>query len=507
MDPAVPERVNCNLRDRLVVRTSGANAYDVIVFAFGYRLASGIRLKRPRVAVCRIRKKRIGSISFPRKMHMPKHGYIVFVLVFELAGCEATTLPHTISAVRPAAPLHSSRNAPQTIAMTHLSNFEDIGQDGHRTKVSWQSMSAYLTADEPSSPTESDLAAAAGERVGWYSDVAILHASDALFTSDETTFAHDCGGNRITSAYAGQTIYLTDPHSTHLLRLWIAQARNVVDESGYHADYVDADSVDDLRKFAARPCNNAGHTGFDEYEWTHATAQMYAAFEQRTGLAILANALYTPSPNGGHRISPGIALAFAVWGEMTEECYADTEGSGVNPGPAESAWTAQETAEIAIMATGKNWFCSGDYENGTDAAAAIPERMYQLASFLLTYQPAQASLKQPWLTGSNFRQNKETHLVALDPVAPQPTDISGLMTPSGVFAREYAACYLSGVLAGPCVAIVNPMKTAALARGYDNYTHTLAVTGSDPFDGGTIRVNGPAAPSLLPPVSGYILFP
>jgi hypothetical protein len=447
-------------------------------------------------------------IIFLRKMRMSKSGYLVFVLAFALAGCEATALPHAKSPVRPATTsLHAVRNAPQTIAMTHVANFEDIGQDGHRTNISWSAISPYLTADEPNNPAQSDEAAAAGESVGWYTDVAILRASDALFTSDETTFAHDCGGNRITSVYGGQTIYLMDPHSTHLLRLWIAQARNAVDESGYHADYVDADSVDDLRKFADRPCNNAAHTGFDEYEWTHATAQMYATFEQRTGLVILANALYTPTPNGGRRISPGIAIAPAVWGEMTEECYADTEGSGVNPGPADSMWTAQETAEIAIMATGKNWFCSGDYENGTNAAVAIPERMYQLASFLLTYQPAQAYLRQPWVTGSNFRQNKESHLVALDPVVPQPTDISGLMTSSGVYAREYQACYVSGVLAGPCVAIVNPSKAAALARGYTSYTHTLAVTGSDPFDGGMIRTNGPSAPALLPPVSAYILFP
>jgi hypothetical protein len=441
-------------------------------------------------------------------MRMPKSGYIVFVLAFALSGCDASALPRANSPVRPATiSVHAASNAPQTTTMTHVANFEDIGQDGHRTKVSWPAISPYLTSDEPNSPAQSNEAAAAGERVGWYSDVAILRASDALFTTDETTFAHDCGGNRITSSYEGQTVYLTDPHSTHLLRLWIAQARNAIEQNGYHADYVDADSVDDLRKFVARPCNNSAHTGFDDSEWAHATAQMYASFEQRTGLAILANALYTPSPNGGHRISPGIAIAPFVWGEMTEECYADTDGSGVNPGPGESMWVAQENAEIAIMATGKNWFCSGDYENGTNSAAAIPERMYQLASFLLTYKPGQAYLKQPWVTGSNFRQNKETHLVALDPVMPQPTDVSNLMTSSGLYAREYGACYISGVLAGPCVAIVNPSKSAALARGYAGYTHTLAVTGTDPFDGGTIRTDGPSAPTLLPPVSAYILFP
>jgi hypothetical protein len=439
---------------------------------------------------------------------MPKSGYIVFVLAFVLTGCDATALPRAHAASRPAmTSQRAPRDAPQTIAMTHIANFEDLGQDSHRTNISWSAISPYLTADEPNSAAQSNEAAAAGERVGWYTDVAILRAGDELFTTDETTFAHDCTGSRITSTYDGQTVYMMDPHSAHLLRLWVAQARNAVGQSGYHADYVDADSVDDLRKFAARPCNNSAHSGFDEYEWTHATAQMYATFEQRTGLVILANALYTPMPNGGHRISPGIGIAPSVWGEMTEECYADTDGSGVNPGPADGTWTAEENAEIAILATGKSWFCSGDYENGTNAAAAIPERLYQLASFLLTYQPGQAYLKQPWVTASNFRQNKETHLVALDPVVPQPTDISGLMTSSGVYAREYGACYVSGVLAGPCVAIVNSGKTAALARGYAAYTHTLAVTGTDPFDGGTIRTNGPSAPELLPPVSAYILFP
>ncbi len=439
---------------------------------------------------------------------MPRSGFWVVVVAVALCGCSASMLSSGSSAVRSTSARQSVlHSASQSIPMTHLLDFEVIGQAGHRTTLSWSEISPYLTADEPDNASESNAAAAAGEQVGWYTDVAIQHADGPLYTRDETTFAHDCSNDRVTSIYEGEVVYLMDPHSPHLLQLWVDQVRNVIQQDSYHIDYVDADSADDLRKFSSRPCNNSTHTGFDEGDWTHATAKMYGAFEQQSGLPILANALYTPLPNGGHRISPGIGLATSVWGEATEECYSDTSGAGVNPGPAGSAWEAAENAEIAIMATGRSWFCSGDYENSTNASEAIPERLYQLASFLLTYQPGQAYLKQPWVTASNFRQNKETQLVALDPIEPQPTDISGLLTPSGLYAREYGACYIAGALAGPCVALVNPSKTALQYDDYPTYTHTLSISGTDPFDGGTIRTNGAAAPALMPPASAYILFP
>jgi hypothetical protein len=93
-------------------------------------------------------------------------------------------------------------------------------------------------------------------------------------------------------------------------------------------------------------------------------------------------------------------------------------------------------------------------------------------------------------------------------VLPEPTSILNLIAFTGVFAREYRACYIQGKLVGKCAAVVNSQHSGT-PRSFPwprKYRHTLVLTGGGVLDGGTIATNGPPPPASLDGEQAVIVF-
>jgi hypothetical protein len=81
-----------------------------------------------------------------------------------------------------------------------------------------------------------------------------------------------------------------------------------------------------------------------------------------------------------------------------------------------------------------------------------------------------------------------------------------LRLPSGLYAREYSACYLAGVPVGPCAALVNSDYSAYHPFPYTKYHHTLVLSGGGILDGGMVSVSGSAPGAQVAPRTGEIAF-
>jgi hypothetical protein len=156
--------------------------------------------------------------------------------------------------------------------------------------------------------------------------------------------------------------------------------------------------------------------------------------------------------------------------------------------------------------TGKYFVCGG--ANPKPALTAISERIYQYASFLLTYNHDTSMISEHFQTFTKFQVEPESELVALQPLTSEPSDISSLLQSTGVYAREYGACYVSGAYVGKCAAVVNSdlPGTPESFPWPGKYRHTLVLTGGGVLDGGTMSTNGPPPPASLDGEQAVIVF-
>ncbi len=311
-----------------------------------------------------------------------------------------------------------------------------------------------------------------------------------MYTSDESTFAHDCSGNRITFP-AHNGIYLMDPSSAKLAALWKQTILNM----GGQFDMVYDDTPDNLAGATALPCN------FDQTAWTAAENAMNATL----GRSIIYNGLGNLGKSGSlWTISNAVGLnSSSVGGEM-EGCYSNQDNT--NPKTHGPVWQVLENTEIQMAQQRKQFVCRA--LNLTPASTAVDQRIYLVASFLLTYDLGTSVLSEKYPVPSGFDEEPESELVVTNPVIPTPSDISGLQISSNVFGREYGACYVAGVSVGPCGIAVNadrPGATHQFPWG-SKYQNTMVLSGGGILDGGTIATNGPAPASTIPGDDAVIAF-
>jgi hypothetical protein len=103
-----------------------------------------------------------------------------------------------------------------------------------------------------------------GVKTMLYTDPNRQIKGEPLYTTDETTFAHDCAGARVPTGREGQ--FLMDPRSASMPRVW----KNLVDRymAEGHFDAIFEDDADDLYGVRDLPCT------FDEGAWQAATIAM-----------------------------------------------------------------------------------------------------------------------------------------------------------------------------------------------------------------------------------------
>lgn len=319
-----------------------------------------------------------------------------------------------------------------------------------------------------------------GMHVMFYTDPNRQIAGEPLWNADESTFAHDCSGNRVSRMYpsnGGRRQFLMDPHSAAMRGVWRSYVARFF--AAGHFSAVFDDDAGNLAYMDSSPCNAR--------DWVAAAAASIRAL----GYPVVYNALEPAF--GSNAVSPGIALNKVSIGGMMEDCYSERPQP-----PSGSRWLTEEATELAMKRDRKLFFCYGnDY---ADAAASVNQRMYEFASFLLGYDPQRSILWEHWTTPSLVHVMPESQFVPLQPVR-HVSDVDD-MRAGGVYEREYYRCYFQGRPLGGCEVVVNPGASAA-AIPSNHFGHALALAGSGIFDGGSVGFT--PAPRSLGAISAAIL--
>lgn len=345
--------------------------------------------------------------------------------------------------------------------------------------------SATLTWAETYAGTN---AAKTGIKTIFYTNPNRTQQGDALFTSNESTFAHTCSGSRIVQPNSSPPLYVMNPSSSDLVSLYKSYVAKELTQQ--HFDAIFDDEPFDWYAVSAMPCNYVAST------WLNA----YVNEEKALGHPVFYNGLGNFGANVS--ISPDIQLNPGAIGGMGEGCYA----AQWNPHLAYGAyWAAFENTEISMAQQNKIFIC---YENDlTKSSSAIASRLYTYASFLLSYNLNTSMIWEYYETASGYTVEPESQLVAQSPVVATPSNVSSLKTSTGAYGRRYNACYIAGKSVGGCAVVVNPDNASSHAFPYTGYHHTLLLTGGGILDGGTISAAGPAPPSSLAPTTAVIAFP
>lgn len=381
----------------------------------------------------------------------------------------------------------------------------------------------------------------AGVHTYWYTDFAEASPHDYVPSHAEgCDFAHACGGACAESGCQPATCSaaescpaacaaLTDPsgvydlmdlRSPHVAELWAQQvaANPLVDAGAYEAVFADSMPLEYGYPVAC---------GADVASWAAAGAADLAALPK---LAMFNGAIAFPYPSPEYfdagALSPYLALYGPpnVVGARGEECYGQggatcddaglidsrCDSPGADPEPGLYVWQQIENTELWVARQHKVLICMEN--NRALPECATRQRLYYIASFLLTYAPPWTVAAPLWGWQGGFPYLEvfpEETFVPEAPLVAAPASVSDLQQDGGTYAREWAACYLGGALVGPCAIVVNSTCAShpfpALSR---TYAHTLALAGSGSlFDGARATPDGGPPPDPLPELTGVIALP
>ncbi|MGH7661986.1 MAG: hypothetical protein ACRENA_13870 [Vulcanimicrobiaceae bacterium] len=429
------------------------------------------------------------NVTYTSATTIEENGYSlapgIYATVYGSGSCATSVTASAISLSNAATstPNPGATNGSATIPQTHVPTADYLGGFAGTTSVTATTAATVLSWAEVSTQ-DSNAASTAGIKTLEYIDPLEQATTDPLYTSDESTFSHDCSGNRIAVPYvAGQ--WLMAPGSadlSSLLNNW-----QTAQESQGHVDAFLYDNIDDLYGLTTLPC------AATQSSWDSQNA------------SLIGNSNYPVVFNGYALNSDAASLinGATVKGAMAEECY----GRKSQPSPpytTDSTWVTDENLQLAAAAAGKWYFCYNTPT--TDASQSIALRQYIYASFLLSYSPTSSVLWEYFSTPSGLHVFPETKIVPTSPLLQAPSSVSSLQS-GGVYVREYGACYLAGTTIGRCAAVVNSSASSSYGMPslQQSYSHTMAISGSGTLDGGSVSASGPAPPSSLPPETGLIL--
>jgi hypothetical protein len=377
----------------------------------------------------------------------------------------------------------------------HVLTWLTIGEPGGTYKVDPTQVAQWVDYTM-TTPALSVVAHAVGMKTLIYTDPNRVNSHSLMWTNDESTFAHDCKGKRIT--VAGSNDDLMNVRSHHLWALWPATTKIMEGWGGGGIfDYVFEDSADEIntQRLSALPCH------FYQTAWTNDTNTM----DTDLGMTIVYNGLGLVL-HGQNTPGEAFKLNPTTSGGMSEDCYVGRTPSGYYYAP---HWAATENTEIGMQQAGRIFICHGDLY--TPASSSDAARTYFYASILLTLDLNTTIANTEFTASSGVTVMPEVQLVPEQPLVQTPSSVDALLQPSGVYGREYAACYLAGASIGPCAVAINPnnpSKGPPLAFPWPTkYQHTLSMSGSGVYDGGTVSLNGPAPPANMPGGTAAIVFP
>lgn len=387
------------------------------------------------------------------------------------------------------APVAAATPTPGPIAQKHVLTGDYLGAPYGTTAVAWSAAAPYLTWAQVNSPNATAISAV-GIKTQAYSDpnTTSVGTGDSLNTSDESTFAHDCSGNRISFPYDNVTMDQMNIGSASMQTLFANSIARAL-EFG-HFDAVFEDDAGPLMGQNVLPCN------YSEAQWL----QYGLALNQVSPIPVIFNGL---SNLNGHDVSLSLGLLSSsnTMGGNFEHCYSDTGAAKMGGW----LWQATENTEIDVAARNKLFECM--LRNPSNASSSTDARIYALASFLLTYNPATSILWEEFATPSGLHVEPESQLVLLEPKVAAPASVASLQQTGGTYGREYGRCFYAGKFVGPCAVVVNPDVASAHPFPYPQYTHTLVLSGGGILDGGTVSMTGAPPPVSLPASEAAVVFP
>ncbi|HEY1975353.1 MAG TPA: hypothetical protein VGG89_02270 [Candidatus Baltobacteraceae bacterium] len=372
-----------------------------------------------------------------------------------------------------------------TTVQKHILTADYLGRPYGTTSVSWTSAAPYLTWAQ-AGPTYANAIHDAGIKTEYYADPNVTTSGAPMFTGTEAAFAHNCSGSRLTYSYDGHQMYIMNIGSSTMQSLFSTYTAGVAGTA--HYDAVFEDNAGPLGGLTGDPC------GYNDSTWL----TYGRSLNQVSRVPVIFNGL-SAFHNEGMSLSVGLLSSANTIGGNLEHCYSDN----ATPKMHTWVWQATESTELYISNYGKIFECM--LRNSNTASSSYDARIYALASFLLTYNPAHSVLWEEFATPSGLRVMPETELVPMNPTI-SPSSLSSLKLSSGTYARQYAKCYLRGSYVGACAVVVNS-DTVAHSFPYTTYHHTLTLSGNGVLDGGSVYTTGGPPPTTLPAMEARIVFP
>jgi hypothetical protein len=296
--------------------------------------------------------------------------------------------------------------------------------------------------------------------------------------------AKGCNGSYTTN-YNG-TGYILDPttssagaYVTNVIDYYTNKAKGANPGYSQPYDLVFVDNSGPLYNATPMPCDyNASTYG------TYLDSAL-----AKSGAPVILNTLSTSSTN----LSTYVARlkGSTVMGGEYEHCFDDRQ------------WTVEENAQLQAVALikgegkkGPAFWCYVDGSEGSvTGSTATAQRMYDYASFLMTYDPNLSVYQTAFATTSGFKVYPETGFVPMNP-ASTPLSVSSLLSSTGAYTQRYSACYYRGSLIGQCEIAVNPGSSTVSVPNPAGLAHSMVLSGGGVLDGGTATFSGGKVTSL-----------
>ena len=149
---------------------------------------------------------------------------------------------------------------PGPIAQKHLVTEDYLGPPDGTTSIAWSAAAPYLNWAQ-TDWQNANAVSAAGIKTQLYVDPnrSTATGGDPFYSTDETTFAHDCSGNRVTDLYSGTvTQYVMNIGSASLVTTFVNYVNEWTGSNHFDALYMDdAGALSEeatYSPFSAMPC-------------------------------------------------------------------------------------------------------------------------------------------------------------------------------------------------------------------------------------------------------------
>lgn len=386
----------------------------------------------------------------------------------------------------------SSVSASGSYGPTHVITADYLGTPWGTSSIAWSSAAPYLNWAETGT-ADATAIHNAGIKTMYYVDPNRTQSGGPMYTSDESTFAHDCSGKRVVDTYAKSvTQYVMNPASPSMQSVFRSYVSSLLAQG--HFDALFEDDAGALSAFAPYTPFSTMPCSYNDSSWI----AQETSLNQAPSIPVIVNGLSGLDGDGVSQLV-GVLGGSNALGATYEQCYS----SNSQPKQDGWLWATIENTELAVEAKGKAFECM--LSNTSAASSEVDARLYAYASYLLTYDPASSIYRTLFATPSGLHVMPEVKLVVENPTTSTPANVSSLEEPGGTYARQYASCYLAGSSVGACAVVVNPSLTPH-AFPFSTYHHSLTISGNGVLDGGTVSTNGAAPPATLGAEEAAIVF-